>query len=66
MRPSMNGYYKCCNFCGHEFNSAPGARAYIRHLYDHAYYGHIVTGWKADLWVYYQTGQEREYLAHQP
>ena len=28
----MAGYHKFCNFCGHAFSNAPGARAYIQHL----------------------------------
>ena len=59
----MAGYFKHCNFCNHAFGSAPGARAYIAHLYDHAYYGQQVTGWKIECWVWCQTGQERNFLA---
>ena len=35
----MAGYYQCCNCCGREFNSAPGARAYLQHLSESTYYG---------------------------
>lgn len=35
----MAGYYQCCNCCGREFNSAPGARAYLFHLSQATYYG---------------------------
>ena len=58
----LRGYFKCCNFCGHAFSGPPGARAYIVHLRDHHYYGQIVTGWKQECWMWYSTGQEREYL----
>ena len=35
----MAGYYQSCNCCGREFNSAPGARAYLHHLSESTYYG---------------------------
>lgn len=58
------GYYKVCNLCGHAFGGPSGARSYIAHLREpsHGYYGQITIGWKLDLWVWYQTGQERDYL----
>ena len=59
----LRGYYKVCCFCGHAFANAVGARGYIQHLTNHYYYGQVVSGWKLEQWIWFQTGQEREFLA---
>ena len=69
----MAGYYKYCNLCGGSFSGAPGARGYIRHLRETGcgtYYGHSARGYGKgdfvlafDIWLWYSTGKEREYLA---
>ena len=71
----MAGYYKYCNLCGGSFSGAPGARRYIWHLRETGcgtYYGHQARGYghgdfalAFDIWLWYSTGKEREFLLAQ-
>ena len=68
----MAGYYKYCNLCGGSFSGAAGARAFIYHLRTTGcsrYYGHQAQGYghgdyalAFDIWLWYSTGQERDFL----
>ena len=71
----MAGYYNYCNLCGGSFSGAPGARAFIDHLRTTGcgrYYGHTAQGYghgdfalAFDIWLWYSTGRERDFLATQ-
>ena len=66
------GYYRYCNLCGGSYSGPAGARAYIRHLRETGcgtYYGHQADGYgygdfrlAFDIWLWYSTGKERDFL----
>ena len=54
----MPSYHKECNCCGHAYDNAVGARAYIKHVKDMTYYA---AGIAPDI-TWGLTAQEREFL----